>query len=280
MAQFHPNHLSDHSFDAPRYQSDYTRLWRPEGFKGVELFDAAISKRYFPKHLHNNYTICLTYEGVGEIWSQRGLIRLYPGSLSLINPEEVHAGGAYKGDFWRYRVIYLDRELVEKFLPEGLVFEETLLENGPLNSSFEKCFRQLAEDRHTLAVDEALVKLLEALKPVSDSTPKPSKELSTIAKARDYLRENYFDSISVSELAKNVGLSANYLIRAFRKAVGLPPHAYQMQLRIEEARQALKSSKPIAQVALDAGFFDQSHFARLFKRFFGVTPQQYRQGMS
>src|SRR5207249_4910810 len=99
-----------------------------------------------------------------------------------------------------------------------------------------------------------------------------------IAKAREYLEDRYSDDISLDELAAVGSLSHYYLIRRFQRELGLPPQAYQLQIRLQRAKADLQSDAPLAGIAIKHGFFDQSHFHRHFKRAFGITPGQYRQG--
>jgi AraC-like DNA-binding protein len=61
----------------------------------------------------------------------------------------------------------------------------------------------------------------------------------------------------------------------FKDRVGLTPHAYQDQLRVRRAKQLLDREVPIAQAAVEAGFYDQAHLTRHFKRVMGVTPGRY-----
>ena len=81
--------------------------------------------------------------------------------------------------------------------------------------------------------------------------------------------------MDLETLAKRAGLSRFEALRAFKKRYGLPPHAYQLCLRISNARRLLLEGAPSADVAARCGFADQSHFIRHFKRFNGVTPMQY-----
>ena len=67
-------------------------------------------------------------------------------------------------------------------------------------------------------------------------------------------------------------------MRVFRKVLGLPPHAYLVQVRITQAKKLLASGMAIAEVAAETGFSDQSHLHRHFKRIVGVTPGQYVKG--
>ncbi|GAB4357303.1 MAG: hypothetical protein Kow0026_17540 [Oricola sp.] len=70
------------------------------------------------------------------------------------------------------------------------------------------------------------------------------------------------------------------MIRSFRKATGLPPHAYLRHVRVERARRMLLEKMPLAEVGLAAGFADQSHLTRAFKQITGMTPGRSRLDMA
>jgi AraC-like DNA-binding protein len=107
--------------------------------------------------------------------------------------------------------------------------------------------------------------------------PRPAgRERAGVRRAREYLREHFRDAISLARLAAVARLSSFHLARVFRQEVGLPPHAYQNQLRLHYARRLIQAGRPLAQVAQMAGFADQSHLVRQFRRAFAVTPGAYR----
>lgn len=83
-------------------------------------------------------------------------------------------------------------------------------------------------------------------------------------------------SVSLADLATCTGMDRYAMIRAFRNATGLTPHAWQLNRRINLARERLGQGQPLAEVAHALGFADQSHFQRLFKAHAGVTPGRYR----
>jgi len=100
-----------------------------------------------------------------------------------------------------------------------------------------------------------------------------------VRKALEYLHDTYTQEFSLDRIADAAGLSKYYLERVFKKATGLPPHTYVLMLRIEAAKKLLASSSmPIAEIAMELGFSDQSHFTNAFKRRTGFTPQAYRLG--
>jgi AraC-like DNA-binding protein len=94
---------------------------------------------------------------------------------------------------------------------------------------------------------------------------------------RECLNEEGFD-VDLETLARKVGLNRFQALRTFKRRYGLPPHAYQLCVRLGHARSMLSQGGAAADVAARCGFVDQSHFTRLFKRSFGVTPMQYARG--
>lgn len=97
------------------------------------------------------------------------------------------------------------------------------------------------------------------------------------ARMRECLNEEG-PHIDLDTLAKRAGLSRFQALRSFKHRYGLPPHAYQLCVRLGEARRLLGEGAPPAEVAALCGFADQSHFNRHFKRWVGVTPVQYARG--
>ncbi len=82
--------------------------------------------------------------------------------------------------------------------------------------------------------------------------------------------------ISIEAMSHHICVSSFHMIRQFKKEVGLTPHQFQIQCRIRKAQKMLLSDKTIAEVALDTGFCDQSHFVKCFKKIVGMTPASYK----
>ena len=89
--------------------------------------------------------------------------------------------------------------------------------------------------------------------------------------------EKISEPISVAALSSVIGLSRSYFSHAFRRSVGWTPHAHVVRLRLERAMMLMThTDTPLTEVALAAGFADQSHFSRSFRRLTGVTPADWR----
>lgn len=112
--------------------------------------------------------------------------------------------------------------------------------------------------------------------------PDPCSQRSTrrdaLQAVRSYLESNLTRMVTLEELTRLTGGSATQLLRAFRSEMGLSPHAWQMQRRVEAAKSLLLAGMPAGDVAQETGFADQSHLCRVFKRYMGATPGQYQAG--
>ena len=98
-----------------------------------------------------------------------------------------------------------------------------------------------------------------------------------VLRAVELMRRRMVEPISLEELADAAGLSPFHFARQFKTATGHPPHEYLIRLRVDRARELMRREREwtMAAVAQDAGFADQSHMARHFKRVLGVTPRQF-----
>lgn len=95
--------------------------------------------------------------------------------------------------------------------------------------------------------------------------------------AKTFLRSRLSQQVSISEVAGACGLSACYFIKAFTETVGIAPYSWLIMQRIERACLLIARDQALAQVALECGFTDQSHFTKAFARQIGTTPARWRQ---
>ncbi len=109
----------------------------------------------------------------------------------------------------------------------------------------------------------------------SDAMPTPINVSPGIRAVLDFIEQNFAEPITLSELSALCGLSLHRFVTVFRCQVGVPPHQYVCRMRVRHARALLRQGVPLAAVAVDAGFCDQSHLSRHFKRQCGVTPGHF-----
>jgi transcriptional regulator GlxA family with amidase domain len=93
----------------------------------------------------------------------------------------------------------------------------------------------------------------------------------------EHIRSNLDGSIQVEDLAMAAGLSVHHFARAFKQTIGVSPHRYLVQQRVERAAQLLGATdRSLSEIAAEVGFADQSHFSKNFNRVTGSTPNAFR----
>ncbi len=95
-----------------------------------------------------------------------------------------------------------------------------------------------------------------------------------------YLSQHVKDKICLDELCKRFKYDKFKLLRQFKQYTGLSPINYLITLRIETAKKLMFSDLSLVQIALESGFYDQSHFSNCFLKFVGLTPGEYRKSYS
>lgn len=237
----------------------------------------------YPAHMHEEYCVVLMLGGM-EITNCRGQnYTALPGQLMLINADEVHSSNSIKAE---YRVIkignkalshiaftlsghQLERICFPRLIVDDAVMFRALLD---LHLKLEGYTSALEQESEFMATIGMLLSRHGQVQGIPRSTDKESNYVTLI---RDYVRSHYAENVSLAKLTSITNLSAFHLLRIFKKQVGCPPHEYQTQLRIAHARQLIRDGNAIADVALETGFADQSHFSRNFKRIVGMPPGQY-----
>lgn len=270
-----------------RGSADTVKFWRPVGWPGIELMKAHWVQHSFAKHFHDCYTLGINHSGCGVFDCGGSKHQANPGTLNLIAPGETHTGRAAQSHGWLYRDFYVDREcmidLVHQAGGRGAPeFPSAVIEDPELARRFRFAFDLLAgsasnrleQEYHLLLAVRRLIERHTTFSPHIE--PERTAHRSKINAIREYLDAHYEQNVSANDLAKLAGWSCYYLIRTFHRETGIPPHAYQNVVRVNEARRLLRGGTPIADVALAVGFYDQSHMHHLFRRVAGATPGQYK----
>jgi AraC-like DNA-binding protein len=269
------------------HQRPQVRLWRAPALGEMELLHASYTAYAFPRHMHEEYVIGVMVGGV-EGLRHRGATHTAPsGSLLLVNPGEWHSNYSIHETGFAYRTLYPPVHLVQRVATElaGREQDAPCL-RGPvvaedpttrrlllqLHRAIEQNASALEQEARFLA---AIAQLITRHSRDPASLPPVRRERSYIRWVRDYLEAHYNENVSLTRLSTLTGVSPFHLLRAFREDVGASPFEYQTQARIAHARRLLRRGCPIAEVALEVGFVDQSHLTRHFKRRVGVTPGQY-----
>jgi AraC family transcriptional regulator len=105
----------------------------------------------------------------------------------------------------------------------------------------------------------------------------PMKVTPLLFRAMSYIHAHLGEQVSVDDIARATGVDARRFTRLFKKMAGVPPRRYLTQARIERVKELMHNSeKNLTQIAVEAGFADQSHMTNVFRRYAGMTPKAFR----
>jgi len=254
----------------------------------LDLFRFDSYMHAFPRHSHDRFTVGVFDGDNGTISLGRTSARAHGGEILAIAPEAIHSAEPSRERGWCYRSLYPSNEIMAAALesPCGEVaarFDMPVIDDCFVAAELLAVHRSLESGALNLGVEERLLVALRMLADrhaVSGHLSGPRASTAAVSKARRYLESNFANAVKLDDLSNDCGISPFHLIRSFRDAVGMTPHAYLMQVRANRARAMLVAGDSISSVAYSCGFVDQSHLTRTFKRIFGVTPGVYHAACS
>ncbi len=261
--------------------ADRVQCWRvADVLGGVEVLRADV-RRSFPKHFHDDYTIGLVTRGANRFAYRNDRLVAPAGTLCLADPGEVHTGEADERG-WSYWTVHLSAAALAALRAElderaggppdfatGVIGDREAVRR--VAAFFRSLHAAGPLERESRAVT-ALGYLIRAHGAVRPRTLPGGPDAAVARIVREHLADRLAEPVTLADLEAAAGVGRFRLLRAFRRAYGLPPHAWLIQARLARARALIGAGSAIADAAVDAGFADQAHLTRLFKRSFGYTP--------
>jgi AraC-like DNA-binding protein len=266
---------------------EHIKLWNSPGLPGLELLHATYVHQTFPRHAHDGFAVGVIESGALGFYYRGENVVAGPGTINLANPGEVHTGQAQAESGWTYRMFYMPAEVLQSAADEMACghtdfpfFEKGVIRDRHLAGEIRALHMALEKDGLPRLEKQArfLDMLTSLIARHADAPPTEQGVASTareIGRVRDYITACYADDITLDRLASVACLSPFHFAREFKKSVGLPPHTFLIQTRVKKAREMIAAGAKLAEAACAAGFTDQSHLTRHFKRITGVTPGQY-----
>ena len=256
----------------------------------VELRVGTSFRHPYPPHWHEEWLISLITGGAGYFHYRGAAHLVRPDALFVVGPGEVHANYALK-EGCSFRSMYVSQAVVLDAVAQtthrGNWFSGSspgLVPDFPLFQRFLKIHTLLERSSLKLEREAELLGLLVTIARSCERTsgplPASGREPVAIKRAQEFLKEHYSENVSLRVLAGVANLSPYHFLRAFRRLTGLPPHCYQLQMRIMRAKELMRKNWPLAQISSATGFADQSHFGRHFRRLTGLAPAAYLRELS
>ena len=259
--------------------ADRAQFRRPAHRAGAELYRAHIVRHAFDPHTHDGFGLGAIESGV-ERFRYRGSDHLAPsGSLVQMNPDVPHTGRAVTDGGWRYRMAYLDPDVVAAMTGDRSWWFTDAVHHDPASARrTTRLLDALWDADEPLAFDSALLTLLQEFRRQARRSPAvPSGSAPRFTDVIDYLHAHLDERLTLEALASVAGLSPFHFLRSFQAHHHVTPQQMLMALRLSEAKRRLAAGEAPAEVAATTGLSDQAHLTRAFARRYGVTPARYRQ---
>ncbi|MBX3594013.1 AraC family transcriptional regulator [Sphingomonas sp.] len=242
----------------------------------VELIEAQLRAGAFSPHRHDTYTIAVTTSGVqsfnylGKRWQS------LPGQAVILHPDEVHDGYCCNQTGFSYRAAYLPPAHIQTviggaalpFLAEGVSTDADLV--GSALHLIAMCSAEV----DLFGYQDALHQFVSAMQRCEGRRLPARRNINreAVMRVREFLDSIPAPGVNLDQLEELAGYDRWQLSRDFRALLGTSPYRYLQCRRLERAGRLLRSGLGMAAAAHEAGFADQSHFGRVFRRTFGTTP--------
>lgn len=266
-----------------------TRFWRDPAMPYAESRRACHSRACYKPHSHPTFSIGAVDQGQSLFTGvSESPVILRAGTVVFVPAARVHACNPVSDSAWSYQMLHLDASWLQAVRQEYAMAEARYGEDEPVRvvdgpaiyARFCQFNALLFSDADLQDKEAALIEFIgdcDTAQGAYIDTPPRSPCLSKrIAPVLELLRNEPTTNTLLEHLACLVDMSRYQLIRAFRAATGLTPHAWQLNQRVNLARERIRTGESIAEVAHYLGFADQAHFQRVFKAYAGVTPGCFR----
>jgi AraC family transcriptional regulator len=230
-----------------------------------------------PAHAHELSHFCFVLAGSYREKICRRLFERAPAALVYYPPDVSHAEEHFETG--RHFLVEIDFKPLERLREYGArLFEPVLLDGYSSLWLAARMYREFSErdEFSALALESLSTELLIAAsrQPAPTTDRRPPQWLERV---REFLRQNFAEPPGLDELARAAGVHPTHLARVFRQFERCTVGDYVREVRIDYARtRILSTDEPLVDIAFAAGFADQTHFTRSFKRITGMTPGEFR----
>lgn len=252
----------------------HVHAWHPEVPSLREVYHATFDHAY-PMHTHDDWTVMLVDAGAVAYDLDRAGHHATPSALTLLPPGIPHDGRpATDGETYRKRVLYLESRWLPASTP-GLAAAQPTLPGPDLLVAAQRVHAVLQDPGDLMAAEHWVLALRQRILTHFGTPAETLPDVSLARQLRELLDDRYTESVTIAAAAAQFGTHPSHLVRVFSQAYSIAPHQYVISRRVDHARRLLVDGHRPADAAAHAGFHDQAHLTRHFRRILGTTPAAF-----
>ena len=240
-------------------------ITKSKNLDGLEIKNATFNNVFFPKHFHLDWSLVYLRLGSESINFNELNFNISRNSFILIPPYSIHSNG--NENSWSYTAVYINNDVI-KYICNKIEVDFYFIQSQAYILNYSNNFDELTNANVLEVLSELLLQTHTRKNRISDK-----KHISEIA---NYLDTNSDLKITLDKLESKFKINKFKICRLFNSEIGVSPNEYQNSIRIEKSKSLFYTKNSISNIALEVGFFDQSHFTHNFKKYVGVTPKQYK----
>jgi len=262
-----------------------TYFFKDKKLPFVECRITKESVKHYKAHFHDTLSIgaLIGSKVLYTVEDRKNVFK--PGSLAIINPLTIHSCNPINNKKRSYYMLYLDIEWCKKI--QKSIFD---------NNKFIRSYMDILSDKDIyeeyiyvmnffvkkgydiMEKEQRLINLIAKIfKKVIPKDIRSETNISfDILRVKDILSKDLDKTITLEELSKTVAINPYTLLRKFKNEIGCTPHNFRLNKRVEFAKRLLQKGEEISIVALECGFYDQTHFQKYFKALTTLTPKEYQ----
>ncbi len=251
---------------------------------GLERLEARFANLAYAPHRHDTYAIGVTLSGVQSFHYRGERRHCLPGQRHILHPDELHDGMAGGAGGFAYRILYLDPGLICSALGGAALpfVADAVADLSPTDHGLTRALARLNDPIDALEHVEIVAAVADLLALAARTSPRKSTAapLASVTRVRDLIIADPTKRHALETLEAIADLDRWALARHFRAAFGASPTQFRTMRQLDAVRRQIRSGDPLAEAALAAGFSDQSHMTRQFKRAYGLTPARWAAALS
>ena len=250
--------------------------------------------------LHYDENLIVEYYKKGEssIRIEGNLYDIAEGDIIILNPDEMHVSERKENCYMEKIVLHINNGLLLLFGGERSVFFETISKKPkgkgnliPADMAKKLCIVEKIESCLALSKENSpesevllacktveILSIIASLSKNEESIKRePDSSNKTVNKIMDYINRHYTEEVTLDALANRFHFSKYYIVHLFKECVGISPYDYLIVRRLYGCNNLIRSGCSVKEASFAVGFSNYSNFYRLYKKYFKITPQEFKE---